>query len=147
MFPLLERSGEMAVFTVDMTNVLDRELAGPPVGSRRKKRGGATFSGAHGLAMCISLVFITIYLGAGSQLVGQLAGAQDDITAMAHLYLLILVLGTPLQFLLGLHADALPAGSSSFRTASRFSAHWAFPTSTSSPASSKAGKLASSAPE
>lgn len=85
-----------------MASLLARQL-----GATDRGAGGATFSGAHGLAMFISLLFIAIYLAAGRHLVGQLAGAQDDITAMAHLYLLILVLGTPLQFLLGLHADAL----------------------------------------
>lgn len=85
-----------------MTSLLARQL-----GAADKEAGGATFARAHGLALCIALVMIIVYLAVGPGLIKQLSGADSAVTRMAHLYLLIVIFGTPLQFLLGLHADAL----------------------------------------
>lgn len=85
-----------------MSSLLARHLGG---GSRTQ--AGAVFAGAHGLALAISAVLILAALTVGSGAVSILAGGDEALAGPARDYLLILILGAPVQFGLGLHADAL----------------------------------------
>lgn len=67
---------------------------------------GAVFAQAHGLAIAAALGLIGLFLLGGDALVRQLAGSDGTVAGMAHAYLLIMICATPVQFLLGLHADA-----------------------------------------
>lgn len=85
-----------------MSSLLARHL-----GADARDQAAAVFTRAHGLALCISLTLIVIFLVGGRAAVGYLTDGQNGITGMAHTYLSIMIYATPLQFLLGLHADAL----------------------------------------
>ena len=85
-----------------MSSLLARYLG---AGSRRE--AGAVFAGAHGLALAISAVLIAVALSAGPAIISALAAGNMQVAGPAQSYLLILILGAPIQFTLGLHADAL----------------------------------------
>ncbi|MFC6672302.1 MATE family efflux transporter [Marinobacterium aestuariivivens] len=83
-----------------MSSLLARHL-----GADARDQAAAVFARAHGLALCTSLTLIAIFLVGGRAGVGYLADGQNGITEMAHTYLSIMIYATPVQFLLGLHAD------------------------------------------
>ena len=85
-----------------MSGLLARHL-----GAGSRAAAGAVFAGAHGLALAISAVLIAVALSAGPAIISTLAAGNTDVTGPAGRYLLILILGAPVQFALGLHADAL----------------------------------------
>jgi putative MATE family efflux protein len=85
-----------------MSSLLARHLG---AGSRRE--AGAVFAGAHGLALAISAVLIAGALSVGPAIISALAAGNAEVAGPARSYLLILILGAPVQFALGLHADAL----------------------------------------
>lgn len=85
-----------------MSSLLARHL-----GAGERDQAAAVFARAHGLSLCLSLLLIAAFVIGGQAAIGQLAGARGGIAAMAHTYLFILICGTPVQFLLGVHADAL----------------------------------------
>ncbi|MGO4854864.1 MATE family efflux transporter [Phaeovulum sp. W22_SRMD_FR3] len=85
-----------------MASLLARHL-----GAGERRAAGVVFARAHGLALCLSLCLFLAF-GAGGAGILRLITADDGETArMAHQYMLILVIGTPLQFWLGVQADAL----------------------------------------
>lgn len=68
---------------------------------------GAVFAGAHGLALAISAALLAGALTLGPAILSAFAAGNDAVAGPAQSYLLILILGAPIQFGLGLHADAL----------------------------------------
>ncbi|WP_246156583.1 MATE family efflux transporter [Aquicoccus porphyridii] len=74
-------------------------------GSRREAE--TIFAGAHGLILAMSAVVVTSALTFGPGAVSFLAAGDEEVAGPAWDYLLILILGAPVQFGLGLHADAL----------------------------------------
>lgn len=64
------------------------------------------FARTHGLAFTAALLAIAAYLASGRMVVGLASGGEAAIARMAHVYLLITVLGLPVQFMLGVHGDA-----------------------------------------
>lgn len=85
-----------------MSSLLARHL-----GAGDRHAAESIFTRAHGLSLLISLLLIATFLIAGRWGLIHLLGAQGDIAAMANIYLSILILGAPVQLLLGIHADAL----------------------------------------
>ncbi|WP_319824992.1 MATE family efflux transporter [Thalassovita sp.] len=85
-----------------MSSVLARHL-----GRGSRSEAGAVFAGAHGLSLAMSAVVILGALTLGPGIVSFLAAANEAVAGPARDYLLILILGAPVQFGLGLHADAL----------------------------------------
>lgn len=77
------------------------------LGAGDRTQAGAVFAGAHGLAMAIGAALVIGALTVGPAVVSTLAAGNAEIAGMAQRYLLILILGAPIQFGLGLHADAL----------------------------------------
>ncbi|WP_068302597.1 MATE family efflux transporter [Pararhodobacter sp. CCB-MM2] len=61
---------------------------------------------AHGLALLMALAAIVALFALGRPWVAGLAEGNPTVAAMAWDYLAIMVCATPVQFLLGLHADA-----------------------------------------
>ncbi|SFB76284.1 MATE family efflux transporter [Tropicimonas isoalkanivorans] len=85
-----------------MSSLLARHLG---AGSRTEAE--AVFAGAHGLALAISAVLVAGALALGPATVSALAAGNSAVAGPAQSYLLILILGAPIQFGLGLHADAM----------------------------------------
>lgn len=85
-----------------MSSVLARHL-----GKGARREAGAVFAGAHGLALALSAALMFGALTFGPGIVSVLAAGNEPVAAPARSYLLILILGAPVQFGLGLHADAL----------------------------------------
>ncbi len=83
-----------------MSSLLARQL-----GAGDREGAGVTFAQAHGLALCISAILIALFLCGGRATADHLAAANPAIADMAFVYLAITIFGTPLQFVLGLHAD------------------------------------------
>lgn len=76
------------------------------LGAGRRDEAAAVFARAHGLALCIALVLVAVFFIGGDAAIGRLAGGQQPIAAMAWTFLAITVCASPVQFVLGLHADA-----------------------------------------
>jgi putative MATE family efflux protein len=74
------------------------------LGAGDRTAAAAVFARAHGLALCLSAGLIAATLLGAHKLFPASAGLPAQ---MAQRFALILICGTPLQFLLGLHADAL----------------------------------------
>ncbi|WP_010139752.1 MATE family efflux transporter [Oceanicola sp. S124] len=85
-----------------MASLLARHL-----GAGARREAGEVFAGGHGLALAISAVLITAALSLGPAMLSALAAGDAAVAGSAQGYLLILILGAPIQFGLGLHADAL----------------------------------------
>ncbi|MBK5923700.1 MATE family efflux transporter [Rhodovulum sulfidophilum] len=85
-----------------MSCVLARHL-----GKGARREAGAVLAGAHGLALVLSAAVILGALTLGPGIVSVLAAGNEAVAGPAKDYLLILILGAPVQFGLGLHADAL----------------------------------------
>ena len=76
------------------------------LGAGRRDEAAAVFARAHGLALCIALVLVAVFFIGGDAAVARLSGGQQPIAAMAWTFLAITVCASPVQFVLGLHADA-----------------------------------------
>nr|WP_319250256.1 MATE family efflux transporter [uncultured Celeribacter sp.] len=85
-----------------MSSLLARHLG---AGSRRA--AGEIFAGGHGLALTLSVVLFVASLIIGPGILSALAAGDAALAGSAQSYLLILIIGAPIQFGLGLHADAL----------------------------------------
>ncbi|WP_253949390.1 MATE family efflux transporter [Mangrovicoccus sp. HB161399] len=77
------------------------------LGAGLRTEAGAALAGAHGLAALVSAALLLAVLASGPRLLPVLSAGNDAVAGLAGEYLLILVLGAPLQFGLALHADAL----------------------------------------
>lgn len=76
------------------------------LGAGRRDEAAAVFARAHGLALLIALLLAAVFFVGGDAAIGRLSGGQQPIAAMAWTFLAITVCASPVQFLLGLHADA-----------------------------------------
>jgi putative MATE family efflux protein len=95
--------------TVALSNLVSggmSSLFARALGANRRAEAGAFFAQAHGLSLCVSLAFIAAFWAGGAFVIARLATGQAEIAAMAWTYLAILIHATPVQFLLGVHADA-----------------------------------------
>ncbi len=84
-----------------MSSLYARQL-----GRQELAAAGATFARAHGLALTIAFAVVAVFLIAGRRALHAAAGADTALEEAAHVYLLITLGAAPLQFMLGLHADA-----------------------------------------
>ena len=84
-----------------MSSLLARHL-----GAKRHADATAVFAQAQGLALCLSLLLIASFAAFGGFVIGQLSDNQTDIADMAYTYLAIMIFASPVQLLLGVHADA-----------------------------------------
>lgn len=85
-----------------MSSILARHLgAGDMQGAR------AVFAGAHGMALCVSLLLTLAYLLGGESLSLALASGDAGLADMAQTYLGITVMMSPLAFVLSVNSDAL----------------------------------------
>lgn len=84
-----------------MSSLLARHL-----GAGNHSDAVAVFAQAHGLALFLSLLLISAFGVFGRVVTEALANGQPDIGRMAHTYLAIMILATPVQLLLSVHADA-----------------------------------------
>ncbi|WP_234794592.1 MATE family efflux transporter [Xaviernesmea oryzae] len=84
-----------------MASLLARQL-----GAGAEADAMATFAGAHGLALTIAAVLIWIFLIGGWDFARFAAGSGEGLAEMVWTFLAVTVLGTPVQFLVGLHVDA-----------------------------------------
>ncbi len=80
-----------------MSSVMARAL-----GAGERDGAARIFAGAHGLALALSSGVVLLWAVAGPFMMGTSA-----VAGLAQEYLRIVILGTPVQMLLGLHADAL----------------------------------------
>lgn len=76
------------------------------LGAGERTAAAAVFASAHGLCLSIGLAVIVLFFLFGGPLLERLSGGNAEVAALARTYLLILVCGAPLQFLMSLHADA-----------------------------------------
>ncbi len=84
-----------------MSSLLARQL-----GAGHRDAASTTFAGAHGLALFMASILIVLFSAFGRGFSIQLAGSDGPIADMVWVFLAITVVGTPVQFLLGVHADA-----------------------------------------
>ncbi|WP_037915839.1 MATE family efflux transporter [Sulfitobacter sp. 20_GPM-1509m] len=72
-------------------------------------RGQALLGSALQLAMLVSLVLMALFVAFGTRLAIRIAAGDIGLAQTGHLYLEILVFGSPLGFLVGIGVDALRA--------------------------------------
>lgn len=84
-----------------MSSLMARDL-----GAGDREAAGRLFAGAHGLVLTISAGAIALWAVIGGPFVETMVG-EPRIAGLALDYLRIVILGLPVQLLLGLHADAL----------------------------------------
>lgn len=84
-----------------MSSLFARQL-----GAGKYSDAMAVFAQAHGLAIFLSLLLIAAFGLGGGIVIDALASGQADIARMAYTYLTIMILATPVQLLLSVHADA-----------------------------------------
>ncbi|MEQ8557771.1 MAG: MATE family efflux transporter [Henriciella sp.] len=84
-----------------MSSLLARHLGAGDV-----EAASRLFARAHGLALAVALIAIAAYLAFGRAVVVQASGGDEVIARMGHVYLMIMFVGLPVQFMLGVHGDA-----------------------------------------
>jgi len=84
-----------------MSSLIARHL-----GAGENDDAAADFAQAHGLAVFLSLLLIAAFGVGGNAIVNALSDGRSDIGSMAYTYLAIMILATPVQLLLSVHADA-----------------------------------------
>ncbi|OWJ77136.1 MATE family efflux transporter [Haematobacter genomosp. 1] len=77
------------------------------LGAGDRAAAGRIFAQAHGLALAISAGLFALWGMAGPALVDSMAAGNPRVAGLAQEYLRIMILGAPVQLLLGVHADAL----------------------------------------
>ena len=85
-----------------MSSLVARHL-----GAGDRVAAGRVFAGAHGLALAISVGLVVLSSLTGMVFIDNLAAGNSMGAGLAQDYLRILLLGAPVQLVLGLHADAL----------------------------------------
>jgi hypothetical protein len=85
-----------------MSSLYARQL-----GAGGRDAAGASFARAHGLSLIVAFTLLVAFLTMGRAVLRAVFGGETEIAGMAETYLVILITGAPVQFLLGLHADAL----------------------------------------
>ncbi|MXO64781.1 MATE family efflux transporter [Altererythrobacter endophyticus] len=84
-----------------MSSIFARHL-----GAGDRTFAAAIFASAHGLCLLVSFGLAATFFIAGPLLLEGLAKENAEMAELASTYLLILVAGAPIQFLMNLHADA-----------------------------------------
>jgi len=103
MFPMYMLVVALATLVASgMSSLLARHLGG-----QRLDAAKAVFTGAHGLALAISVVLNVLFVLVGHQLVLLTAGGSAELAALGEIYLRITVLFSPLVFVLSVNSDAL----------------------------------------
>lgn len=77
------------------------------LGGADRMAAGSVFAGAHGLIVAISVCLAIFAYAFGDTGMAWLSTGNAPFAQLARDYLAILILGTPVQFALGLHGDAL----------------------------------------
>ncbi|WP_019961582.1 MATE family efflux transporter [Woodsholea maritima] len=85
-----------------MSSLIARQL-----GARDFEGANTTFASAHALALTLCLSLIVVFVIAGAPFVRFAAHGADELGEMALTYLRIMILGSPLMFMLSLHGDGL----------------------------------------
>ncbi|KIN66285.1 Multi antimicrobial extrusion protein MatE [Sulfitobacter noctilucicola] len=85
-----------------MSSILARNL-----GAGEMEAARATYAGAHGMALLVSIALILGYLLFGRQLSLALASGSTPLAGMAQTYLGITTFVSPLAFILAVNSDAL----------------------------------------
>lgn len=85
-----------------MSSLMARHL-----GAGDRIAAGRIFAETHGLVLAISVGLVVLWEVAGSALVNSMAAGNIKVAGMAQDYLRIMILGAPVQLMLGVHADAL----------------------------------------
>lgn len=103
MFPLFMAIIALATLVGGgMASILARRL-----GANRIDDARAVFAGAHGLAITVSLVLIGLFALFGSDLTRLLSGGVEVLDRLGYTYLRIMVLTSPMFFVLSINTDAL----------------------------------------
>jgi len=77
------------------------------LGAEDRVAAGRVFAEAHGLVLAISVGLVALWAVVGPALVGSMAANNPKVDGLAQDYLRIIILGAPVQLMLGVHADAL----------------------------------------
>lgn len=77
------------------------------LGAGDRVAAGRIFAGAHGLVLAVSVGLVVLWAMVGSALVASMAAGNSKVSGMAQDYLRIMIIGAPVQLMLGVHADAL----------------------------------------
>lgn len=85
-----------------MSSLMARHL-----GAGDRTAAGRIFAQTHGLALAMSAGLVALWAVVGPALVNSMAAGNPDVAGLAQDYLRILILGAPVQMMLGIHADAL----------------------------------------
>ena len=85
-----------------LASILARQLGAGQIDEAR-----AHFSGAHGLALLVSALFILGYLTFGKGITLAAANGSKDLADLATIYLRLMVFASPLAMVLSLHVDTL----------------------------------------
>ncbi|MDF1727330.1 MAG: MATE family efflux transporter [Sulfitobacter sp.] len=85
-----------------MSSLLARRL-----GAGDLEGAGAVFAGAHGLALFTGAILIGFFLWLGRPMALLAAGGSDELAQMGWIYLQIIVLFSPILFVLSVNSDAL----------------------------------------
>lgn len=76
------------------------------LGAGDRRSAATIFTSAHGLCLLVSCGLMAAFFLAGPSLLEGLAKGNGEVATLAGTYLLILISGAPVQFLMNLHADA-----------------------------------------
>ncbi|MDM8343806.1 MATE family efflux transporter [Pseudochrobactrum sp. sp1633] len=85
-----------------MSSLMARHL-----GAGDRITAGRVFAETHGLVLAISVGLVVLWEVVGTTLIGSMAAGNSKIAELAQDYLRIIILGAPVQLMLGIHADAL----------------------------------------
>ncbi len=103
MFPLFMLMVALATLVGSgMSSILARHL-----GAGRLEAAQACFAGAHGLALALGAVLIALFVLFGGTLARLVAGGVGELAELGLVYLRIMVLFSPVMFVLSVQSDAL----------------------------------------
>ncbi|WP_147125444.1 MATE family efflux transporter [Shimia ponticola] len=103
MFPLYMLVVSLATLVSSgMSSKLARQLGAGDIAAAR-----AVFAAAHGLAVCLGLVLILLFLVGGESFARLAAGGSDTLADLGLVYLRITIFAAPLMFVLAVNSDAL----------------------------------------
>lgn len=101
-FPVLMLTIALSTLvSAGMSSLFARQL-----GAGDTQAAASTFASAHGLALTIAAALIVLFLVGGWRFATGIAGPGSSVASMVWIFLAISIFATPVQFLLGLHADA-----------------------------------------
>lgn len=89
-----------------VSNGMSSELA-RFLGAQDLQGARGVFAGAHGLALCLGIGLVILFVLFGKPMTLLAAGGAKDLAAMGYIYLGITVFFSPLLFILSVNSDAL----------------------------------------